>query len=117
MPNSMAEKHSPMKTTLVMLALYALISIGCTKTYTDYSTFIAEPRPIVTATDYRMAPPDQVLVYSKRVREINGHREMISPDGKLTLPLLGRVFVAGKTTEEIEQEFLKTFSRLARRFR
>jgi len=104
MAKSLVEKHGPMKTMLMMLALYALTSVGCTKTYTDYSSFIAEPRPIVTATDYRMAPPDRVQVYSKRVREINGHREMISPDGKLTLPLLGRVFVAGKTTEEVTLE-------------
>ena len=61
---------------------------GCTQTYTDYSSFIAEPRPIVTATDYRMAPPDTVQVYSKRVREIHLHTEAISPDGKITLPLI-----------------------------
>jgi polysaccharide biosynthesis/export protein len=104
MQKSMAEKLSPIKTTLWVLSLCVLAATGCTKTYTDYSTFIAEPRPIVTATDYRMAPPDRVQIYSKRVREIHGHRESISPDGKLTLPLLGRVFVAGKTTEEVTAE-------------
>jgi len=104
MPKSMAEKHGPMKTVLLILTLCALAATGCTKTYTDYSSFIVEPRPVVTATDYRMAPPDVVQIYSKRVREIHGHREAISPDGKLTLPLLGRLFVAGKTTEEVTLE-------------
>jgi polysaccharide biosynthesis/export protein len=98
----MAEHHGPIKTlTLVVCALFIT---GCGKTYTDYSSFIAEPRPVVTATDYRMSPPDTVQIYSKRVREIHRHTEAISPDGKLTLPLLGRVFVAGKTTEEVTAE-------------
>jgi polysaccharide biosynthesis/export protein len=102
MPRRMAENYGPLKTLLLLFC--ALITSGCNKTYTDYSSFIAEPRPVVTATDYRMAPPDVVHIYSKRVREINGHNETISPEGKLTLPLLGRIFVAGKTTEEVTAE-------------
>ncbi len=102
MQRRMAEYHGPIKTLVVMFC--ALIASGCAKTFTDYSSFIAEPRPVVTATDYRMSPPDVVQIYSKRVREINGHSETISPDGKLTLPLLGRVFVAGKTSEEVTAE-------------
>ncbi len=102
MPRSMAEHHAPIITLLLLFC--ALTIGGCTKTYTDYSSFIAEPRPVVTATDYRMSPPDTIKIYSKRVREIHGHTESISPDGKLTLPLLGRVFVAGKTTEEVTAE-------------
>jgi protein involved in polysaccharide export with SLBB domain len=102
MPRCMAENYGPITTLLLLFC--ALIASGCSKTYTDYSSFIAEPRPVVTATDYRMAPPDVVHIYSKRVREINGHNEVISPEGKLTLPLLGRIFVAGKTTEEVTAE-------------
>lgn len=103
--------------TWICLAILAigtvvvLLTGGCA-TYTDYDAFVQEPRPIVTATEYRMAPPDGVLVTSKRVREINGHREVIRPDGKLTLPLLGSVFVAGKTCEEVSAEL----ERMARDF-
>lgn len=102
MPKRMAVHHRLVVTMLVVVC--ALVTGGCTKTYTDYSSFIAEPRPVVTATDYRMSPPDTVQIYSKRVREIHLHTEAISPDGKLTLPLLGRIFVAGKTTEEVTAE-------------
>jgi polysaccharide export outer membrane protein len=55
-----------------------------------------------------MAPPDNIVIYSKRVREINGHREQIRPDGRITLPLLGDVFVAGKTCEEVSAELSAT---------
>jgi len=102
MRRCMAEKPGPIVS--VLLGVCALWLNGCTKTFTDYSAFIAEPRPLVTATEYRMAPPDTVQIYSKRVREIHHHTEVVSPDGKLNLPLLGRVFVAGKTTEEVEAE-------------
>ena len=102
MRNSMAQNHGPI--TGLLLLVCAFMLSGCAKTYTDYSSFINEPRPVVTATEYRMAPPDTVQIYSKRVREIHRHTEVISPDGKINLPLLGRVYVAGKTTEEVEAE-------------
>jgi polysaccharide biosynthesis/export protein len=102
MPQRMAEHQG--LTRIMLVVVCALMTGGCTKTYTDYSSFISEPKPVVTATEYRMLPPDTVQIYSKRVREIHLHSEAISPDGKLTLPLLGRVFVAGKTTEEVTAE-------------
>jgi polysaccharide export outer membrane protein len=79
------------------------LATGCTR-YVDYSAFVHEPRPLVTSTEYRLSPPDTITIRSKRVREINGHSETIRPDGRLTLPLLGSVFVAGKTCEEVSAE-------------
>ncbi len=88
----------------LMVAVVVLAgAAGCT-TYTDFEAFIQEPRPLVTSTEYRVAPPDVIRITSKRVREINGHSEQIRPDGKITLPLLGTVFVAGRTVEEIAAE-------------
>lgn len=72
---------------------------GCT-TYHDYDAFVKDPRPVVTSTEYRIAPPDVITITSKRVREINGHTEQVRPDGKITLPLLGSYYVTGKTPEE-----------------
>lgn len=88
----------------VILASLTVAAGGCAPTYTDYSAFVREPKPMVTSKDYVLAPPDNVVVYSKRVREINGHREQIRPDGRITLPLLGDVFVVGKTCEQISAE-------------
>lgn len=82
-------------------AMALLWGAGCQPTYTDYSAFVSEPKPIVAPVAYRVAPPDRVAFQSKRVREIDGHTEMISPDGKVHLPLLGNFFVAGMTVEEI----------------
>ncbi len=91
------------KATIAALIPAMLLSFGCSY-YTDYSAFISEPRPLVTLTDYQLAPPDAIQIASKRVRELNNHRQTIRPDGKVTLPLLGSVFVAGKTTDQLSDE-------------
>ncbi|MEQ9453246.1 MAG: polysaccharide biosynthesis/export family protein [Phycisphaeraceae bacterium] len=84
--------------------LTAAGTVGCQPTYTDYSAFVRVPRPAVTATEYRMAPPDSIAISSKRVREINGVNQQIRPDGMITLPLIGEVFVAEKTPLELGAE-------------
>ena len=86
------------------LAVLMLIAGGCAPRYHDYSAFVHEHRPLVTASEYRLAPPDTILIVSKTVREINNHRETIRPDGKLTLPLLGSVYVAGMTPEQVSAQ-------------
>ena len=86
-----------------LVAVVLASTAGCAH-YSDYSAFLREPRPEVTSTAYLLAPPDQVIIISKTVREINGHRETIRPDGKITLPLLGSVFVAGRTVEDVSAQ-------------
>lgn len=99
--------HSPLKPIRISLAtllVVALTAAGCAPRYTDYQAFVQKPRPLVTATEYRLNPPDVVTFSSKRVREINGNTQQIRPDGVITLPLLGDAFVAGKTCAEISSE-------------
>lgn len=90
--------------TLIAAAATLMASVGCQPTYTDYADFVQTPKPLVTATEYRLAPPDSVSVGSKRVREINGTTQTIRPDGMISLPLIGEVFAAGKTPLELADE-------------
>ena len=97
-------KHA-MQTIIVIAIAMSFAGIGgCATTYTDYSAFVHEKRPMVTTTEYRLAPPDVVRLTSKRVRELHGHVETIRPDGKITLPLVGSVYVTGKTPEQASAE-------------
>ena len=96
--------------TLLLAVLTTAAGCG-QKHYTDYSAFLQEPRPLVSSSTYRIMPPDVIQIDAKHVREIHGHREQVRADGRLTFPLLGNVYVAGKTPEEISQE-LETMSRL-----
>lgn len=103
--------HPVRRLLIIAAAILGVTAVtGCQTQYHDYSSFVKDPRPVVTSTEYRMAPPDVVLIASKRVREINGHQEAIRSDGKLSLPLLGSVYVAGKTPEEVAAE-LETAAR------
>ena len=49
-------------------------------------------------------PPDVIAISSNYVREIGNVVQQIRPDGKVSLPLVGEIFVAGWTTQEIRQE-------------
>jgi protein involved in polysaccharide export with SLBB domain len=77
--------------------------VGCTR-YHDYSAFVREPKPLASEQVYRLEPPDEVHISSRRVREIASHYERIRPDGMITLPLLGPIYVAGRTPEEVRAE-------------
>jgi len=92
--------HGKPVAALIALMLAALAATGCTSQYRDYSAFIHHPRPVVTSQAYHLAPPDQVVINSHRVQEIDGVHDIIRPDGKITLPLLGDVFVAGLTPKK-----------------
>ena len=100
--------HLTDRVSAVALLVLAGNLAACT-TYTDYNAFIKEPRPVVTSTDYRMTPPDVVRITSKVVREVDGHTEQIRPDGKITLPLLGSVFVAGMSCEQVNAELERRY--------
>ena len=98
--------------SVLALAAFAIGAAGCSARHADYHAFLHQPRPLVTASEYRMSPPDEILISSKRIREINQHAEIIRPDGKITLPLLGSVFVAGQTCEQAS----RTLEDLARAY-
>jgi protein involved in polysaccharide export with SLBB domain len=79
---------------------------GCSSNpqFTDYHAFIEEPRMHASKQPYLIGPPDVLEFRSTRVREIGTHREVVSPDGFVNVPLLGRVYVAGRTVASLQQE-------------
>lgn len=96
--------HATM-TAAMSAAVSTMLLAGCkAPTYTDYSAFLQEPRPLVTSAEYRMAPPDVIQIKSKRVREMDGYSQQIRSDGNVTVPLIGNVFVAGRTPEDVSAE-------------
>src|SRR3954463_4849028 len=57
----------------------------------------------VSATEYRVAPPDKLVIRAPGIKELDNVQTTIRPDGKITVNLLNDVFVAGKTPEEISK--------------
>ena len=104
----------PMGVALALLVFLAPCG-GCYN-HTDVKAFLANPPRPVAIAEYRVYPPDQLLISSDNMQEFKaelGKRGMlidVKPDGKINLPLLGEVYVAGKTLKEIEKEILKAAS-------
>jgi len=55
----------------------------------------------VSATEYRVAPPDKLMIRAPGIKEMDNVVTQIRPDGRITLNLLRDVYVANKTPEEI----------------
>lgn len=86
--------------------LVAAVMMGCSSNpqFTDYHAFIEEPKLPASSAAYLIGPPDVLEFRSTRVREIGTYREVVSPDGYVNVPLLGKIYVAGRTIESVKQE-------------
>ncbi len=93
---------------LAVLAVSAVVG-GCSHTYDmqQVQQFLDQPRPLVAGSEYRIMPPDTITFESRRIEEIGGQQLRVRPDGKVNLPLLGEIFVAGKTPSQVEQAIVQ----------
>ncbi|HEY7116287.1 MAG TPA: polysaccharide biosynthesis/export family protein [Tepidisphaeraceae bacterium] len=57
----------------------------------------------VAATEYRVAPPDKLSIKAPGIKELDNFTTTIRPDGKISVPLLNDLYVAGKTPEELSK--------------
>ena len=62
----------------------------------------ADPKKLAQM-EYRVEPPDEILVKAPNIKELDGQKQKVRPDGKITLPLLGDVYVSGMTPEQINK--------------
>jgi protein involved in polysaccharide export with SLBB domain len=69
---------------------------------TQVQAFLSTPHRASTPIEYRVFPPDVLQVMSQKIEEIDGISQQIRPDGKINLPLVGEVYVAGLTPTEIQ---------------
>ncbi|MCE5276576.1 MAG: polysaccharide biosynthesis/export family protein [Planctomycetaceae bacterium] len=87
---------------VLLVALGALMA-GCYEPG-DVTPFIDRPQRAVTGIEYRVLPPDILLIRSAHIQEINDIQQQIRPDGKINLPLIGEIDAAGRTAKEIEED-------------
>src|ERR1043166_5072502 len=57
----------------------------------------------VSATEYRVAPPDKLMIRAPGIKELDQFGTQIRPDGKISVNLLGEIYVANKTPEELNK--------------
>jgi polysaccharide export outer membrane protein len=61
----------------------------------------------VSATEYRVAPPDKLFIRAAGIKELDQQVALIRPDGKIQVNLLGEFYVAGRTPQEIGQSLTR----------
>ncbi len=91
---------------LLVVLVAGMIVGGCETTYeeSEVIAFLREPRSPVSGPEYRVMPPDVLVISSQHVAEINEKTIRVRPDGIINLPLLGEIYVANKTPTEIEAD-------------
>ncbi len=83
------------------LAFGLIAFAGCGPRDREINAFIHESEASVAAADYVVQPPDAIEISSSVAPEIDGEKQVIRQDGKITLRLLGEIQVAGMTPAEI----------------
>jgi len=94
----------------MILAIACALLAGCSQGVGDQKKiaqlqgFLQKQRSPVWGIQYRVMPPDVICISSQTVKEVSSVTQQVRPDGKISLPLIGDVFVAGLTPQEIRQE-------------
>lgn len=89
-----------------LLSAWCFAACGCYNAQ-EVRAFLQEPRSPVSGVEYRVYPPDVISIASIHVSEIDRIMQQVRPDGRINVPLVGEVFVAGKTPRQIEEALNK----------
>ncbi len=65
----------------------------------------------VLMKEYRISLYDSISVNFIDLPELNIEKQKVLPDGTITLPFIGHIFVAGKTSVELEKEIKKKYQK------
>lgn len=107
---SLVSMHSQARMTVCAAALAMIM--GCAhKNDGDMLHFLREHEHQVSAIEYRVGIPDALAITAPRILEIDGEKQRIRPDGKISLRLLGDVKVVGMTAKEIAAKLEVLLSR------
>ena len=89
--------------TVVALLLVTVIGAGCGSVCNpkDIEAFLKPYEAEVTAKNYILRPPDDIVVHCSKVPEVDMQVQRIRPDGKVSFEGLGEIEVAGKTPGQV----------------
>lgn len=79
---------------------------GCHSSHRDMIQFLKAHEHEVSAIEYRVGVPDEITISAPRILEIDRETQVIQPDGKINLRLLGQVKVVGMTEKEIAAKLI-----------
>jgi polysaccharide export outer membrane protein len=91
--------------------LLVFLMTGCASTHEQMVAFLRSHDAPVSTGHYTVSPPDSLAFHAPGAAEIDGVVQRVRPDGKVALRLLGEVYVAGLTTQEIAEKVKAQLSR------
>jgi protein involved in polysaccharide export with SLBB domain len=99
-------KIALLQAMMVAITMLAMVATGCStmRPAVTPAQITADPPPIET-----LVPGDEVevkLFYTPKLDE----KQMIRPDGTITLQLVGKVKAQGKTPEELRNDLLRLYA-------
>ncbi len=91
--------------------LFACCAAGCGPTHGQMINFLRAHDTVASTGHYTVRPPDMLTIHAPGAEEIDGTYQVVRPDGKIVLRLLGEVQVAGMTTAQIADKLKAQLSR------
>jgi protein involved in polysaccharide export with SLBB domain len=73
----------------------------------ELNKWLSEVDVVVPPTTYRVEPPDALKIVVPAVKEIDQSAARVRADGRISLNLIGEVYVAGMSPAEISEELVK----------
>lgn len=73
----------------------------------ELNKWLNEVDAAVPPTTYRVQPPDTIQIAAPAIKEIDKTSARIRTDGKITLNLVGDIYVSGMSPSEIAEEITK----------
>jgi polysaccharide export outer membrane protein len=73
--------------------------------------WLREVEADIPQTVYRVQPPDAIRVTAPAIKELDKAEAKIRSDGKVTLNLVGEIYVAGLSSSEIADELTKRLAK------
>lgn len=91
--------------TFVILSLTLVSLTGCfSSNPEDIRAFIKPYEANITAENYILEPPDEVLILCAKAPEIDEKMQKIRPDGKISFEKIGEIEAAGKTPKQLAED-------------
>jgi polysaccharide export outer membrane protein len=77
----------------------------------DLNKWLMDVDVVIPPTTYRVEPPDAIRITAPSIKELDKATVRLRSDGKITLNLIGDVYVAGLSPSEIAEELVGRLSK------
>ncbi len=90
---------------VISVTFLSLITISLTGCFSsnpkNIEAFLRPDKVDVTAENYVLQPPDQIVVHCSKVPKIHQQSQLIRPDGKISFEDIGEIEAAGRTPAQL----------------